>query len=57
MTTDSPRPSPGYREPLVWMVLAVPAATVVAKAVMLVLANAPPGPLEQEQAVGSCFLP
>ena len=32
-------PSPWYREPLVWMVLAIPAAAVLAGAVMLVLAN------------------
>ena len=31
--------SPWHREPLVWMVLAIPAAAVVAGAVMLVLAN------------------
>ena len=39
VATDSPRPSPWYREPLVWMVLAIPAAGVIAGAVMLVLAN------------------
>ena len=33
-------PNPWHREPLVWMVLAIPAAAVVAGAVMLVLANA-----------------
>ncbi len=33
-------PPPWYREPLVWMVLAIPAAAVLAGAVMLVLANA-----------------
>ena len=38
-TADSSRPSLWYREPLVWMVLAIPAAAVVAGAVMLVLAN------------------
>ena len=32
-------PSPWYREPLVWMVLAIPAAAVLAGVVMLVLAN------------------
>ena len=32
-------PSPWYREPLVWMVLAIPSAAVLAGAVMLVLAN------------------
>lgn len=40
MTTRSSRPSPWYREPLVWMVLAIPAAAVIMGAVMLVLANA-----------------
>ena len=39
MATNSTRPSPWYREPLVWMVFAIPAAAVVAGAVMLVLAN------------------
>ena len=39
MTTDSSRASPWYREPLVWLVLAIPAAAVLAGAVMLVLAN------------------
>ena len=39
MTTNSSRPSPWYREPLVWLVFAIPAAAVVAGAVMLVLAN------------------
>ena len=34
------RASPWYREPLVWLVLAIPAAAVLAGAVMLVLANA-----------------
>ena len=33
------RASPWHREPLVWMVLAIPAAAVVVGAVMLVLAN------------------
>ena len=36
----SSRASAWYREPLVWMVLAIPAAAVIAGAVMLVLANA-----------------
>ena len=40
MAENSTRPSPWYREPLVWMVLAIPAAAVVVGAVMLVLANA-----------------
>ena len=40
MTTDSSQPSPWYREPLVWMVVAIPAAAVIAGTVMLVLANA-----------------
>ena len=35
----SSRASPWHREPLVWMVLAIPAAAVVVGAVMLVLAN------------------
>ena len=39
MATNPTRPSPWYREPLVWMVVAIPAAAVVAGAVMLVLAN------------------
>ena len=39
MATNPTRPSPWHREPLVWMVLAIPAAAVVAGAVMLVLAN------------------
>ena len=39
MAANSTRPSSWYREPLVWMVLAIPAAAVVAGAVMLVLAN------------------
>ena len=33
-------PTSWHREPLVWMVIAIPAAAVVAGAVMLVLANA-----------------
>ena len=40
MSGRVPRVSPWYREPLVWMVLAIPAAAVLAGAVMLVLANA-----------------
>jgi len=40
MTTRSSPPAPWYREPLVWLVLAIPAAAVIAGAVMLVLANA-----------------
>ena len=39
MARVSSRTSPWYREPLVWMVVAIPAAAVVAGAVMLVLAN------------------
>ena len=39
ITPSSTRPSLWYREPLVWMVLAIPAAAVIAGAVMLVLAN------------------
>ena len=39
MARASSRASPWYREPLVWMVVAIPAAAVVAGAVMLVLAN------------------
>lgn len=35
----SSRASPWHREPLVWMVLAIPAAAVIAGGVMLVLAN------------------
>ena len=34
------RPSSWHREPLVWMVLAIPAAAVLAGVVLLVLANA-----------------
>ena len=40
ITPSSTRSSPWYREPLAWMVFAIPAAAVVAGAVMLVLANA-----------------
>ena len=40
MPGRTPRASPWYREPLVWLVLAIPAAAVLAGAVMLVLANA-----------------
>ena len=40
MATNSSHPSPWYREPLVWMVVAIPAAAVIAGAVLLVLANA-----------------
>ena len=40
ITPSSTRPSPWYREPLAWMVFAIPAAAVIAGAVMLVLANA-----------------
>ena len=40
MSAGSSRPSRWHREPLVWMVLAIPAAAVVAGAVMLVLAIA-----------------
>ena len=40
MVTSSPPPARWYREPLVWLVLAIPAAAVVAGAAMLVLANA-----------------
>ena len=39
ITPNSTRPSPWYREPPVWMVVAIPAAAVVAGAVMLVFAN------------------
>ena len=39
-TPGATRPSPWYREPLVWLVLAIPAAAVLAGGVMLVLANA-----------------
>ena len=34
------RPSPWYRHPMVWMVLAIPASAVLMGVVMLVLANA-----------------
>lgn len=40
MAAKSSPPVPWYREPLVWLVLAIPAAAVVAGAAMLVLANA-----------------
>ena len=40
MATNSPSPRPWYREPLVWLVLGIPAAAVLAGAAMLVLANA-----------------
>ena len=40
MGTNSSRPLPWYREPLVWMVLAIPATAVLGGVVMLVLANA-----------------
>ena len=40
MATNSPSPRPWYREPLVWLVLAIPAAAVLAGVAMLVLANA-----------------
>ena len=40
MTASSSRRSHWYREPLVWMVLAIPASAVIAGAVILVLANA-----------------
>ena len=40
MNKDHSGSSRWHREPLVWMVLAIPAAAVVAGAVMLVLANA-----------------
>ena len=39
MDTNSSRPPPWYREPLVWMVLAIPATAVLGGIVMLVLAN------------------
>ena len=39
MNAHSPHPRPWYREPLVWMVLAIPATAVLGGAVMLVLAN------------------
>ena len=40
LNANSPHPRPWYREPLVWMVLAIPAAAVLGGVVMLVLANA-----------------
>ena len=40
MATRPSGPSPWYREPLMWMVVAIPAAAVIAGAVILVLANA-----------------
>lgn len=40
MATNSPSSARWYREPLVWLVLAIPAAAVIAGAAMLVLANA-----------------
>ena len=40
MATSSSGSSPWYREPLVWMVLAIPATAVIVGAVMLVLASA-----------------
>ena len=40
MTTGASRSAPWYREPLVWMVLVIPAAAIIAGMVMLVLANA-----------------
>lgn len=40
MATNSRSSTRWYREPLVWLVLAIPAAAVVAGAAMLVLANA-----------------
>ena len=40
MATNSSSSARWYREPLVWLVLAIPAAAVIAGAVMLVLANA-----------------
>ena len=39
MNANSSRPPPWYREPLVWMVLAIPATAVLGGVVMLVLAN------------------
>ena len=39
MNANSSRPPPWYREPLVWMVLAIPATAVLGGIVMLVLAN------------------
>ena len=40
MNANSPHPLPWYREPLVWMVLAIPATAVIGGVVMLALANA-----------------
>ena len=40
LNANSPHPRPWYREPLVWMVLAIPATAVLGGVVMLVLANA-----------------
>ena len=40
LDANSPHPRPWYREPLVWMVLAIPATAVLGGVVMLVLANA-----------------
>ena len=40
MNANSSHPLPWYREPLVWMVLAIPATAVLGGVVMLVLANA-----------------
>ena len=40
MATNSPSPTRWYREPLVWLVLAIPATAVAAGVAMLVLANA-----------------
>ena len=39
MNAHSPHPRPWYREPLVWMVLAIPATAVLGGVVMLVLAS------------------
>ena len=39
MSARAPGPRPWRREPLVWMVLAIPASAVIAGAVMLVLAE------------------
>ena len=43
-TAGASRASPWYREPLVWLVLAIPAAAVLAGAVILVL-RTPTGPV------------
>ena len=40
MTVDSPGSVPWYRQPLVWLVFAIPASAVLMGVVMLVLANA-----------------